>query len=258
MIKAIVFDAYGTLFDVQSVAARTEQAFPGRGEYITQVWRLKQLEYSWLRTMMGHFADFRTVTRDSLAYTLATLGLAADDATVGGVVDAYDALDPYPDAADTLERLAGRRLAILSNGSADMLATLVANSGLGRHFEAVISIDAKRAYKPDPRAYTLVEEHLGVAPGETAFVSSNGFDVAGAKAAGFRVVRIERVTPGALAGEIAAAGTIGPATMFKALRMQAEALDGHADATIPSLRQLPDALNTLDNCSNPSSPVRDR
>ncbi len=247
MIKAIVFDAYGTLYDVQSVAARTEEAFPGRGGYITQVWRMKQLEYTWLRSMMGRYEDFWAVTRESLAYTLATLGIAADEPAVERIAQAYNTLTPYPDAEGTLERLAGHRLAILSNGSPAMLAALVRHSGLERFLEATISVDPKRAYKPDPSTYTLVEERLGVAPNEVAFVSSNGFDVAGAKSFGFKVVRIERVAPAVLREAIAASGSIGPATMFKALRTQLEACGEPADVTISSLHQLPDVLAGLDH-----------
>src|ERR1700733_13149490 len=127
-IKAFVFDAYGTLYDVQSVGAATEAAFPGHGDYITQVWRLKQLEYTWLRSLMRRYEDFRTVTRDSLGYTLGTIGLTADAALLDRIVDAYNRLAPYPEAADALLSLGGFRLAILSNGSPDMLDALVRNS----------------------------------------------------------------------------------------------------------------------------------
>ena len=105
-IKAVVFDAYGTLYDVQSVAEITEDAFPGYGEIITQVWRLKQLEYSWLRSLMGRYEDFLTVSRESLNYTLGTLGLTADDALLARLLDAYDNLSPYPDAKEALGRAA--------------------------------------------------------------------------------------------------------------------------------------------------------
>ena len=244
-IKAIVFDAYGTLYDVQSVATATDAAFPGRGDYITQVWRLKQLEYTWLRSLMGHYEDFRAVTRDSLSYTLGTLGLKADAALFDKIVDAYNTLSPYPDAAQALGQLAKYRLAILSNGSPDMLDALVRNSGFDRHLEAVISVDAKKAYKPDPRAYELIQERLGVRPEEVVFVSSNGFDVAGAKNFGFKVARIERVTPATLRAELASGAPIGPATMFRALRMQTEALGFVPDGVVDSLLALPALVETL-------------
>ena len=236
-IKAFVFDAYGTLYDVHSIARAIETAFPGRGDYITQVWRLKQLEYSWLRSMMGRYQDFAAVSRESLLYTLGTLGLTADDRLIASLLEGYDRLDPYSDALEALEALAGHRLAILSNGSPAMLEALLRNTGLDR-IEMAISVDAKRVYKPDPRAYELVEERLGVKPHEVVFVSSNGFDIAGAKNFGFRVARIERVTSRALGDELSGAGTIDPAMMFRALRSQQEALGFQADEVIGSLREL--------------------
>ena len=246
-IKAIVFDAYGTLYDVQSVSGLIEATFPGQSDYITQTWRLKQLEYSWLRSLMGRYEDFRTVTRDSLAYTLRTLGLDADPALFERIVEAYNTLSPYPEAEQALGLLDRYRLAILSNGSPDMLDALVRNSGFDRYLEAVISVDARRVYKPDPGAYELVQERMGVRPEEVVFVSSNGFDVAGAKSFGFKVVRIERVSPDALRQELANGAAIGPATMFRALRMQTEALGYIPDAVVSSLLELSGLLspNTL-------------
>jgi 2-haloacid dehalogenase len=247
IIKAIVFDAYGTLYDVQSVAGATDAAFPGHGEYITQVWRLKQLEYTWLRSLMGRYEDFRTVTRDALSYTLGTIGLRADAALLDRIVDAYNSLTPYKETAEALGGLAKYRLAILSNGSPDMLDALVRNSGLDRYLEAVISVDAKKVYKPDPRAYELIQERLGVRPGEVVFVSSNGFDVAGAKSFGCKVARIERVTPEALHAELTSGTPIGPATLFRALRTQTEALSFTPDAVVDSLLALPDLILSLGN-----------
>nr|CAD6630032.1 haloacid dehalogenase type II [arsenite-oxidising bacterium NT-25] len=238
VIKVLVFDAYGTLYDVQSVADVTDAAFPGYGEYITQVWRLKQLEYSWLRSMMGRYQDFWTVTRESLAYTLKTVGIDPSQSVFDEIIHAYNCLRAYPDAEEALAALAGYRLAILSNGSPDMLSALVRNSGLERYFEATISTDAKRVFKPDPRAYELVAERLGVRPDEVLFVSSNGFDVSGAKSFGFRVARIERVSASALKEEIEAAATIGPKTLLKALRMQEEGYGYEPDLVISSLGEL--------------------
>jgi 2-haloacid dehalogenase len=243
-IKAFVFDAYGTLYDVQSVAAATEAAFPGHGDYITQIWRLKQLEYAWLRSLMRRYEDFRVVTRDSLGYTLDTIGLTADRALLDRIVDAYNELSPYREAAEALASLSGYRLAILSNGSPDMLDALVRNSGFDRYLEAVISVDAKQAYKPDPRAYELIQERLGVGPREVVFVSSNGFDIAGARSFGLNVVRVERVTPEALRGELGGGAPVGPAAMFRALRSQSEALGYVPDAVIGSLSDLPGLART--------------
>lgn len=237
-IKAFVFDAYGTLYDVQSVAAVTDAAFPGHGAYITQVWRLKQLEYTWLRSLMGRYEPFATVTREALGYTLATLGLQAESGLVDRIVEAYDNLTPYPEARDALVALGQYRCAILSNGSPDMLGALVRNSGFDQHLEAVLSVDAKRVFKPDPEAYQLVEEALGVRPEEVLFVSSNGFDVSGAASFGFKVARIERVTPPALRDELTRAPVIEPTSMYKALRTQAETLGYEADYTVASLSDI--------------------
>jgi 2-haloacid dehalogenase len=244
-IKAIVFDAYGTLYDVQSVASITDAAFPGHGDYITQVWRLKQLEYTWLRSLMGRYQDFRTVTEESLAYTLGTLGLTADQAAIDRIVDAYNVLSPYPEAAEAFGALKEFRLAILSNGSPDMLDALVRNSGLDCYLEAVISVDPKQTFKPDPRAYELIQERLGVPPEEVLFVSSNGFDVAGARSFGFKVARIERVTPAALRKDLTGGGLIGPGSMFRALRTQTETLNYAPDAILSSLLELPTFTSTL-------------
>ncbi len=244
-IKAVVFDAYGTLYDVQSVAGVIDAAFPGHGEYVTQVWRLKQLEYTWLRSLMGRYKDFRAVTRESLSYTLDTIGLTAEGALLDRIVHAYNTLSPYPEAAEALGGLSRYSLAILSNGSPDMLGALVQGSGFGRYLKAVISVDSKRAYKPDPRAYELVREQLGVRPEEVVFVSSNGFDVAGASSFGFKVARIERVTPGQLRAELAGGAPAGPAALYRALRTQAERLDHAPVAVIDSLLALPGLIETL-------------
>jgi 2-haloacid dehalogenase len=242
-IKAVVFDAYGTLYDVQSVSRAVAETFPDHAEYIVQLWRLKQLEYSWLRSMMGRYEDFRQVSRESLQYTLGTLGLAADTPAMDRLIGAYDNLSPYPEAEQALTALRGDyRLAILSNGSPAMLDALARNSGLDRYLDAVISVDAKRVFKPDPRAYELVQERLDVGAEDVFFISSNGFDVAGARSFGFKVARIERVTPEALRSELHS-GPIGPAAMFKAQRMQTECLGYEPSAILHSLLELPALLH---------------
>ncbi len=171
-IKAVVFDAYGTLYDIQSVAAVTEEVFPGYGDIITQVWRLKQLEYTWLRSLMRRYEDFSVITRDSLAFALRGGGLTHDDAGFERIMDKYVHLDLYPDARDALAALKGRKLAILSNGSTDMLNALVSNTGLDRVLDATISIDQRKVFKPSPETYSLIEAMLGVVPSEVLFVSS--------------------------------------------------------------------------------------
>src|ERR1700694_2061263 len=147
-IKAVVFDAYGTLYDTQSVAAVTEAEFPGYGEIVTQIWRIKQLEYTWLRSLMRRYQDFSVITRDSLAYTLKVLGLKCDSDVFERIMEKYLHLDLYPDATAALAAMKDRKLAILSNGSMGMLNTLVRNSGLDRVLDATISIDSKKIFKP--------------------------------------------------------------------------------------------------------------
>ncbi|MGJ4941661.1 haloacid dehalogenase type II [Bradyrhizobium sp. HKCCYLS1011] len=238
-IKAVVFDAYGTLYDVQSVAAVTEQAFPGHGDMITQLWRIKQLEYSWLRSLMGRYEDFATVTRDSLAYTLRVLGLASDPATFDRIIDKYLHLELYSDASSALTAMKGCKLAILSNGSPAMLNALVQNSGLDSVLDATISVDAAKIFKPSPQAYALIEPALGVSPADVLFVSSNPWDVSGAKAFGLKVAWIERITPEAMAATCAASDLVPPLTMFKALRTQMDQLGFAPDYRIAALSELP-------------------
>jgi 2-haloacid dehalogenase len=241
-INAVVFDAYGTLYDVQSVAAVTEDAFPGYGEIITQIWRIKQLEYSWLRSLMRRYEDFSVVTRDSLAYTLRCLGLQSDAGDFERIMDKYLHLDLYPDATATLSRLKGRKLAILSNGSPDMLDALVRNSGLDRILDATISIDARKIFKPGPDAYTLIEEILHVPPSEVLFISSNPWDACGAKAFGLNVAWIERVSPEAMALLCVQSDVVPPLTMFKAIRTQMDELGLEPDYRIHSLSELPELI----------------
>jgi 2-haloacid dehalogenase len=237
-----VFDAYGTLYDIQSVATVTEEAFPGYGDIVTQIWRIKQLEYTWLRSLMRRYEDFSVITRESLTYTLRILGLKHDSGVFERVIDKYLHLDLYPDAMAALAALRGRKLAILSNGSTAMLTTLVRNSGLDRVLDAIISIDAQKIFKPSPDAYTLIESKLGVSPAEVLFVSSNPWDVCGAKAFGLNVAWIERVTPEAMALACVKNELVAPLTMFKAIRMQMDELGLEPDYRIHALSELPDLI----------------
>jgi 2-haloacid dehalogenase len=238
-IKAVVFDAYGTLYDIQSVAAVTEEAFPGYGEIVTQIWRIKQLEYTWLRSLMQRYQDFSVITRDSLAYTLRVLGLKHDPAVFERIMDKYLHLDLYPDANAALAAMRGRKLAILSNGSTGMLNTLVRNSGLDRVLDATISIDSRKIFKPAPDAYSLIESTLRVPPAEVLFVSSNPWDACGAKAFGLNVAWIERVTPEAMALACVKSDVVAPLTLFKAIRTQMDELGLEPDYRIHALAELP-------------------
>jgi 2-haloacid dehalogenase len=244
-IKAVVFDAYGTLYDIQSVAAITDEAYPGYGEIITQIWRIKQLEYTWLRSLMRRYEDFSVITRESLAYTLRCLGLNDDAAVFERIMEKYVHLDLYPDAKASLAAMKDRKLAILSNGSTEMLNSLVGNTGLNRMLDATISIDSKKIFKPAPDAYTLIESNLGVSPANVLFVSSNPFDACGAKAFGLNVAWIERVTPEAMALACVKSDLVPPLTMFKAIRMQMDELGLEPDYRIKTLSDLPGLLKSL-------------
>ncbi|MBA2397623.1 MAG: haloacid dehalogenase type II [Bradyrhizobium sp.] len=241
-IKAVVFDAYGTLYDIQAVASVTEQAFPGYGEIITQVWRIKQLEYTWLRSLMRRYEDFSVVTRESLAYTLRCLGLKYDEAAFARIMDKYLHLDLYPDALASLSAMRDNKLAILSNGSPEMLGALVKNSGLDAVLDATISVDANKIFKPSPDAYSLIESTLHIPPHEVLFISSNPWDVCGAKAFGLNVAWIERVTPEAMAEACAKTDLVTPLTMFKAIRTQMDELGLEPDYRIRALAELPDLI----------------
>jgi 2-haloacid dehalogenase len=241
-VKAVIFDAYGTLYDIQSVAAVTEAAFPGHGDLITQIWRIKQLEYTWLRSLMRRYQDFAVVTRDALAYTLRSLGLTCDAATFDGIMSKYLSLDLYPDARAALNAMKDHKLAILSNGSPAMLEPLVAHSGLDRLLDATISVDAAKVFKPRPNAYALIETTLGVAPADVLFVSSNPWDVCGAKSFGLRVAWIERVSPEAMAEACARSDLVTPLTMFKSLRTQMDELGFAPDYRIAALSELPEIV----------------
>ncbi|MCB1884932.1 MAG: haloacid dehalogenase type II [Geminicoccaceae bacterium] len=192
-IEAVVFDAYGTLFDVHSAARRHAGGLGGRAEAVSALWRERQLQYTWTRALMGRHRDFAEVTRAALRYALAAHGI--EDAGIeAGLLDAYGALDAYPEVPAALDGLKGRgfRLAILSNATPSMLAAGARAAGIADRFDAVLSIEEAGVYKPDPAVYALVGKALGVAADATAFVSSNRWDVAGAVAFGFQVAWVNR------------------------------------------------------------------
>jgi len=183
---ALVFDAYGTLYDVHSVVRRCETCFPGKGTALSQLWRAKQLEYTWQRSLMQRYAPFSSVTREALAYSCAALGLQLGEHE-SALMDEYLRLAPFPEVRPALARLPGKK-AILSNGSPDLLEPLVRNSRL--HFDAVLSVDELRIYKPAPQVYELAVKKLGT--DRIGFVSSNCWDALGAKSFGFTVYWINR------------------------------------------------------------------
>lgn len=189
---ALVFDAYGTLFDVHSVGAEAETIWPGRGAQLSQLWRAKQLEYTWLRSLMGRYEDFAQVTASALGYACAALALPLGEPERARLLDAYLRLATFPEVAAALERLRGVRLAILSNGSPAMLAPVVRNAGLAGLITDVLSVDEARVFKPDPRVYRIAVDRLGVPAEAIGFVSSNGWDAIGARAFGFRTYWVNR------------------------------------------------------------------
>jgi 2-haloacid dehalogenase len=192
-IKACVFDAYGTLFDVHAPATALASELGERASLISAQWRVKQLEYTWLRSLMGRYADFSRVTADALDYVLDANGIASAPVRER-LLSLYTSLAAYPDAEPCLQALkhSGARTAILSNGSPAMLAAAVVSAKLGALFDAVLSVDAVGIYKPSPKVYELATKAFGAMPSEIAFVSANGWDCSGAAAFGFHVIHVNR------------------------------------------------------------------
>ena len=191
--RVLVFDAYGTLFDVAAVrhACAAVSVDPAR---FLALWRAKQLEYAFLRALMHRYADFWTVTRDALRYAAAATVMPLEPDQEQALMEAWFHVTPFDDAEPALRVLADRglTLAILSNGTPAMLGRLVATTGLAGYFRRLLSVDAAQSYKPDPLVYALIERELGGRPEETLFVSSNFWDVAGARAYGLRVCWVNR------------------------------------------------------------------
>jgi 2-haloacid dehalogenase len=192
--RACVFDAYGTLFDLGSAVARERGRLGARADELGRIWRTKQLEYTWLRSLMGRHADFWRVTGDALDHALDALGIADPDLREA-LMRAYLRLDAYPEVAAVLQRLrdAGLPRAILSNGSPVMLEAGVKSAGLADLLGAVLSVESVGVFKPHPAVYQLAVDRLGVAArGEIAFLSSNAWDVHGAAAFGLRCAWVNR------------------------------------------------------------------
>ncbi|APA84547.1 haloacid dehalogenase type II [Paraburkholderia sprentiae WSM5005] len=203
--RAVIFDAYGTLFDVHSVIAAAEQLFPGHGDALSQLWRQKQIEYTQLRTLAArtdapgeHYRPFWDITLDALRFAAKRLQLTLGRTAEKRLMDEYACLSAFPDAVPALralrEPIAAPRvgLAILSNGNPQMLDIAVKSAGMNALFDHVLSVDAVRAYKPSPAAYALGPDALGVSAREIVFVSSNGWDVAGAAWFGFTTFWLNR------------------------------------------------------------------
>jgi 2-haloacid dehalogenase len=190
---AVVFDAYGTLFDVHAAVQRHAEAVGPDAPRLSEIWRNKQLEYSWITSLMGRYRSFWSMTEEALDYALARHP-QVDRALRDRLLDAYRDLAAYPEVPETLRRLraSGLRTAILSNGNAEMLARAVASAGLGDHLDAVLSVDAARVFKTAPAAYAIVLDHLELARADVLFCSSNRWDVAGAASYGFATAWLNR------------------------------------------------------------------
>lgn len=191
-IGACVFDAYGTLFDVAAAAARCRDDLGDKAGPLAALWRTKQLEYTWLRSLMDEYVDFWQVTGDGLDYAMATLGIGDD--VRARLMDLYKRLDAYGEVKDVLGGLkaAGIKTAILSNGAPSMLEAAAKNAGIDDLLDDVLSVDSIGVYKPHPRVYRLAVDGLGLPAGRICFMSSNAWDVAGAANFGFRVVWVNR------------------------------------------------------------------
>ena len=192
-IEACVFDAYGTLFDVHSAVARLRARIGDRAEALSQLWRSKQLEYTWLRALMGRHADFWQVTGDALDYALACTGV--DTTWREPLMQAYLTLDAYPEVPDALRRLrgGGLRTMILSNGEPGMLRAAARSAGIAELLDAILSVEEVGIFKPHPKVYRFAVDRLAVRPDQIAFQSSNAWDVSGAAAFGLRAVWINRL-----------------------------------------------------------------
>lgn len=192
-IKACVFDAYGTLFDVHAPTAAIADKLGDKAQPLSETWRGKQLQYTWLRSLMDDYADFWVVTGDGLDYAMAQHGI--DDAEIRDqLMSLYMTLDAYPDALDTLQKLkdAGYATGILSNGSPKMLEAAVNNSGLAPLLDEVLSVDDVGIYKPSGKVYQMAVDSMGVTANEICFVSANSWDAAGAAGFGFQVAHLNR------------------------------------------------------------------
>jgi len=218
-IGACVFDAYGTLFDYASAAKRVADRLGGDADALTDLWRTKQLQYTWLRSLMGRFVDFWHVTGESLDFALGAIG-RADPVLRALLMQQYLSLDAYPEVPEMLRavRGAGMRTAVLSNGSMSMLTGAINGSGLAPLLDATFSVDAVQVYKPHPNVYQLAVDGLSLPKERICFLSANGWDASGAAAFGFRVVWINRTG------------------------QPAERLPGAVDATLGSLSELPALL----------------
>jgi 2-haloacid dehalogenase len=218
-IKGCVFDAYGTLFDFNSAVAHCRDALGEQADTLSKVWREKQLQYTWLRSLMGRHKDFWQVTGDALDFAMNSLGVR-DTALRDRLMSLYKILDVFPDVPATLEQLksAGLKTAILSNGSPEMLRSAAGSTGITHLLDAVLSVEEAGIYKPHPSVYKIAVDSLSLAAQAICFVSSNAWDAHGASAFGLKVVWCNRYGQGQ------------------------EFLPGAADVEVASLAEIPGIL----------------
>lgn len=193
MAKVVVFDAFGTLLDVNSPMRAHAARLGPDWQRISQDWRTKHMEYTWVRSLAGRYVGFWQLARESLAVTAARHGIS-DAGLIEDVLSEFRRLDPYPEVAEVLRGLQARgvKRAILSNGERELLAELLSHTGLANLVDEALSVEAVRVFKPDPRVYRLVTERFAVAPADVAFCSSNPWDAFGAAEFGFRVFWVNR------------------------------------------------------------------
>jgi 2-haloacid dehalogenase len=200
-IRAVVFDAYGTLFDVYSIGALAEKLYPGQGAALSVLWRDKQIEYTRLISLSDpnpqgsrYYQSFWDITRASLRYALARLGLAHTSANEDALMAQYAQLTAFPENLSVLQALRQRGVAtaILSNGSPEMLQSAVHSAGMSELLDTVLSVDSVRQFKTTPTSYQLVQDHFGFLPAEVLFVSSNAWDALGATWFGFTTLWVNR------------------------------------------------------------------
>ena len=194
MVRAVVFDAYGTLFDVYSIGVLTEEIFPGLGPAVSNLWRDKQIEYTRLRTLCDKYCSFWDVTRDALKFACLKLGLELTYEAEGKLMSQYSMLDPFPENLGVLKKLRAENvpLSVLSNGDTEMLSSAVNNAGMAEYFDHLLSVDVVQKFKTAPEVYQMAPDALGIPASDILFVSSNAWDIAGATWFGFKSFWVNR------------------------------------------------------------------
>jgi 2-haloacid dehalogenase len=217
-LRAVLFDVFGTLLDVHSVARRADELFPGHGAVLSQRWRDKQIEYTRIRTLSNHYLPFTQITEDALAWAAASLALPLDKAAAGLLMHEYTQLATFPDVVPALERLrqAGVTIGVLSNGDPGLLEDALHGAQIGEYFDLVLSADAVHAYKTAAAVYELGPRNLNHPAGEILFVSSNGWDAVGAQWYGYASFWVNRNGAPAerLRTEVRAGASLGAAVDF--------------------------------------------